>query len=717
MKNKFMVGGWKVGFNEADASFDFSQKSKCRIYGRMKFVAMPPQYRAGEWKIVRMQDSKPWQFCFLDTGGDRQGYLMLKNCGNALRVEIVQRAAQKYNGVLTFEGTAMLGNRTFACRTQPPKDSRIVQMASGPADSLLNDSLFDIDTDTALQFKARTVKIETKPDAKDSKNEFGIFLQAQADDAANCFFIFDLQKDFYRSRYVPYYRPIDKKHSPSPYTGWMSWNVYFDTAGEKENLDEARVGAEKLKPYGLEIWSIESWQENSDKIPVSNFHNLTLRAHPRQFPHGMKWLAAQIRKLGFVPGIWTVPFGTGDEDFYKTHRDWFLHKPDGTPMENWCGHFLLDPSQSRVRKHMEESYRLMNQEWSYRFFKIDGVSGKFDQYSAHFFERPEVRRAFKKSCPNPFELCIRALRKGIGQDSIFLCCCGHYTGPEVAYSDATRIGSDIVSVDSPSLWHNYLDQARSTTASLFTNNIIWYNDPDTLLVGEPTSIETARLASTVIALSGQMMFAGDKLAQLSDERMRLLQRCLPVCDVVPLDLFPIYGDKPVWVLKIRRAFGSWDVVSLFNWDENNAQEIGFTMQEAGLDPGREYLAYDFWNKKMLGRIKGGLKLKIPPKANALIAIHPDLGRPQFVSSDRHLTQGGVGIDALKWNGEKLEGKSPLVANDPTTLTVYVPEGFKPAGASCGKVDVKLSEMGNDRTVNLVLSSDRTASVKWNIRFC
>jgi len=114
----------------------------------------------------------------------------------------------------------------------------------------------------------------------------------------------------------------------------MSWNAYFDTAGEKENLEEAGIAARYLKRFGLNIWSIESWQENSARLPVSNFYNLTLRASPEKFPHGMKWLAGQIRALGFRPGIWTVPFGTGDTAFYQAHREWFLHDPQGQPMRN-----------------------------------------------------------------------------------------------------------------------------------------------------------------------------------------------------------------------------------------------------------------------------------------------------------------------------------------------------------------------------------------------
>ena len=41
--------------------------------------------------------------------------------------------------------------------------------------------------------------------------------------------------------------------------------------------------------------------ENSPKLPVSDFCNLTLQASREKFPHGMKWLAEQIRALDSDP--------------------------------------------------------------------------------------------------------------------------------------------------------------------------------------------------------------------------------------------------------------------------------------------------------------------------------------------------------------------------------------------------------------------------------
>jgi hypothetical protein len=495
----------------------------------------------------------------------------------------------------------------------------------------------------------------------------------QSDGAA---IVCDLTTDYYRSRYVPRYRRIDRRRCPSPPTGWMSWNVYFDTAGERENLDEARVAARRLKPFGLEIWSIESWQEHSDRLPVSDFYSLSLEASRTQFPHGMKWLAGQIRALGFRPGIWTVPFGTGEQRFYEQHREWFLHHPDGRPMKNWTGRYVLDPSQPEVRKHMEETHRIMSAEWGYEFFKIDGMSGRAPHYSAHFFERPEVRAAFKNRDGDPYPSCIEALRKGIGPDRIFLACQGHYTGPEAAWADAARLGADIVHPGQPPRWANYRDQAQTTLNQLFTHGLVWFNDPDTLLVGEAAPLGVARIATTVVGLPGQVTFFGDKLGQLPPERMRLLQQVLPVCDVHPLDLLPVHGLKPVWDLKVRRPFAAWDVVSVFNWDDTpRTQRLEFA--DLGLDAAKEHLVYEFWDGKFLGAFRGGLTVEVAPRSNVLLAVHERLDRPQLISTDRHIGQGAVEWKDCSWDGARSELRCgfSLVENDPLTAAIHVPSPY------------------------------------------
>jgi len=710
------TGEWTVRF-EAEPSVltCVHNPSGAELYGALSF-AVEKDGRWEKWSVVPARDLVRQRLALVDPQNNVNGYVTFTGSGGLLRIRAIHRPRKSYTGRLTFHAEARLGRQTFACRTRTAESHRVLQLAAGPADSGLNDSLFDIATDTALRLDGDAVTVATLP-CKTATPRFSVEVTASPTEEAHAALTLEVIRDYYRSQWVPYYTPIDKVRSPSPPTGWMSWNVYFDKAGEEDNLAEARIGAKYLKPFGMEIWHIESWQDNSDELPVSKFANLTLRPNPRQFPHGMKWLADRIRELGFRPGIWTVPFGTGDKAFYEAHKSWFLHKPDGTPMRNWTGLYVLDPSQEVVRRHMEETHRIMSRDWGYEYFKIDGISGSGPHYSAHFYERPEVQAAFKNPGKSPLRLCLEALRRGIGPDRQFLSCQGFYTGPEVGLADAARIGSDIVKPNQPPHWENYLNQAAKTINQIFVNNIIFYTDPDTLLVGEAAPMNVARIATAVVGLPGQMMFAGDKLAELPPERMRLLQQCLPVCDVRPLDLFPIFEMSPVWDLKVSRPFGNWDVVSLFNW-KDDTREIAFRFDELGLPADAEYLIYEFWGQSFRGRFRESFSASVPGRSNLLLSIHRVLPRPQFLSTDRHITQGAISVSDVAWDetNRVLSGNVRLVAGNAANLVFAVPEGFKPASAEAEGAEVAKPATNAKGIAIITLRRATSGTARWALRF-
>ncbi len=733
----FSDGPWEVFFYPQDSAIRCNYGNGCiEVVGRLSFCS-EKEREGSEWKVVESRDGIPRRLAIIDKRDNVQAYVVFYREGNALVMRAAHRPPHHYSGTLRFSGQVCLENKAtgtsegpFACRTRPTqRPVSVVQMATGMADSRLNDSIFDPKADRVFRLSGNSVRLGTIPAGTSGNIPAGCFameLSAQIDEPSAAEIRLEPVEHYYHDRFVPRYRPIDKQRCASPPTGWMSWNTYFDKATEEDNLAEARIGAEKLKPFGMEIWHIESWQDNSDKLPVSRFHCLTLRPNPRQFPHGMKWLADEIRKLGFKPGIWTVPFGTGDEQFYRAHKDWFLHNPDGSPMRNWCGLYLLDPSQDEVVQHMEETHRKMSEQWGYEYFKIDGMSGRSHGYSAHFFERPEVQAAFRQPCKEPFRRCLEALRRGIGNDAIWLACQGHYSGNEIGLADAGRLGADIVHANQPPHWQNYYGQAEVTLNQLFVNNIVWYTDPDTLLVGTYSPLDTARLATTVVALPGQMMFSGDKLAELPDNRMRLLQQALPVCDVRPLDLFPIFDMAPIWDLKVQRAFPSgeatWDVVGLFNWTDMAAEET-VRFEDLGLKSmegdSESWLVYDFWNAKLLGRFENAFTQTIPAHGSGLYAIHRDTGHPQFLSTDRHVTQGATSLLDLRWNDGTLtfSGKTRLVAKHATTLSFHVPPGYRLTGqeASGAKLSVLPGET-QDGLLRIRLESGQASDVSWTLRF-
>lgn len=662
-----VIGNWHVNFDESTAKLDLVNTSgEVRLSGLLGFAA-------GEqaWKVVAPRDAVPNRLALLDDKGDVQGYVSFQNMGDRLSLLVYHRTAQSYVGELTFRGTVCFTPDSFACRTQPVKGGRVIQLASGAADSALNDSLFDPERDRALLVRAAYSRLSSK-----GAGCYGLELRGRIDESAEATWSFYLEQSYYRNRYVPYYKPINRKRCPSPPTGWMSWNTYFDRATGDDNLAEARIGQKFLQPFGMEFWSIESWQDNSDTLPVSHFDNLSLAPSPQKFPQGMKKLADDIRALGFRPGIWIPPFGTGSESFYRDHKEWFLHDPSGKPMSTWNGTYTLDPSQPEVTDYLRSIFRMASRDWGYEFFKIDGMSGRNHGLSAHFFERPEVKAAFKNPCPNPFERCVQAFREGIGEDRVFLACQGHFTGPEAAYADASRTGADIVHPNQPPQWENLLSQARCTLNQVFVHNIVFFADPDTLLVGDFLDLEQARLSATVVSLPGQMMFSGDKLAALSPARMRLLQQALPVCNVRPLDLYPVFRMLPVWDLKVHRPFADWDVVALFNWSER-AAPIGFDFAELGLESDAEYVLDEFWTNAFQGVRKGRFEMRVPAHGVRLLAVHRAQAVPQFISSDRHITQGAVELAQLAWNAsaKTLTGLVKAVKGYPLTLRFHVPAGY------------------------------------------
>ncbi|MBR1920834.1 MAG: alpha-galactosidase, partial [Kiritimatiellae bacterium] len=611
------------------------------------------------------------RLALVDTRGNVDGYVSFQADGEGVSMLVYHRTAFAFAGSLVFSGDVRYRDDAYPCSLSARAGGRVLSVKSGFAVSALDDALFSPSTDEALRL-SNAMLVAPRPG-----RAAGFRAVLVIDDPAAASFAAKVEKDWYKSRWVPYWRPLDRSRAPRAPTGWLSWNTYFDQAGSKENLDEARFAAKWLKPFGLEFWNVESWQDNSPKLPVSNFHNMNLETYAAQFPEGMKWLADEIRKLGFRPGLWMAPFGTGNEAFYRAHRDWFLHDAGGRPISCWNGRFTLDPTVPAAREHLKRIFSVASREWGYEFFKIDGMSGRGPGYCAHLYERPEIRARFADpACPNPFELCVRAFREGIGDDRVFLACQGHFTGAEAAYADASRTGADIVHPNEPVGWENILLQSRCTVNQFFAHANVFWSDPDCMLVSQDAlGREQAQVEATVVALPGQQTFAGDKLAALAPDRVRLIQQALPACPTRPGCLCPQFGRLPVWDLHVARPFGDWHVVALFNWDDA-AKGVSVAWEEIGERADRAFVVWEFWTGTYLGERKGALSAAVPPRGVRLFALQPRADRPQFLTSDRHLTQGAVELRDVRWR-DGFEADVAVVGGFDQTLRFTLPAGWSP----------------------------------------
>ena len=661
------------------------------------------------WSVCAARDGFPSRLSLVDPAGNVDGYISFQTCEDGVSMLALHRTAFAFEGRVVFKARISYRDDAFPCRISPRRGDRVLSIKSGPAASLDDDALFSPSADEALYLTGGGVSL--------SGDRLEVCMD-MTDATANAFAV-RIVKDYYKSRWVPGYKPLDLARSPHAPTGWLSWNTYFDTAGSKENLDEARFAAKWFKPFGMEIWNIESWQDNSPKLPVSNFHNMNLETYAAQFPEGMKWLAGEIRKLGFRPGLWMAPFGTGNKEFYLSHKDWFLHDKNGRPVSCWNGRYTLDPTVEEAREHLKRIFDKASHDWGYEFFKIDGMSGRGPGYCAHLYEKPEIRALFRDpSCPNPFELCVKAYREGIGDDRIFLACQGHFTGAEAAYADCSRTGADIVHPNEPVKWENILLQARCTINQFFVHSVVFWSDPDCMLVSQKAlGREQAQVEATVVALAGQQTFAGDKLAELAPDRVKLVQQALPVCPTRPAKLYPMFGHLPVWDLHVSRPFGDWHVAALFNWGDAE-KEVGVDWRELGESEDRRFIGWEFWSGEYLGTLKGRLAMLVPARSVRLVALQPDTGRPQYLSGDRHLTQGAVEIDGLEWD----EGAgtytvdTKAVGGFPAACFIRIPEQFRFEDLSAPEgCDVR-TEMRGGGILAVTVSSPRSQNAKIVLRF-
>ena len=232
--------------------------------------------------------------------------------------------------------------------------------------------------------------------------------------------------------------------------------------------------------------------------------------------------------------------------------------------------------------------------------------------------------------------------------------------------------------------------------------------------------EQARVETTIVALPGQQTFAGDKLGELAPGRIKMLQQALPVADVRPADLYPKFGHLPVWDLSVKRPFGAWHVVALvvalFNWTDEPA-EIGVDWNELGEPDDKAFLAWEFWTETWQGRLTERLEMQVPPRSVRLVALQPDQGRVQFLSSDRHVTQGAVELKGQTWSEGTNTAVLNVIGGFPLTARFAVPDGVSVKGVKVpdGVTATTRTEAGG-KVLAVTLATEKTSDVPVTISF-
>ena len=553
-----------------------------------------------------------------------------------------------------------------------------------------------------------------------------------------------------KTEFVPTYKPIPTRFKRAP-TGWSSWYCYYMTTTEDDMVKETDALARLLKPYGLEYVQLDAcYTRGAD----ANWLEWTKET----FPHGGKWLFKHILDQGLKPGLWLNPHG----DNYarpsmadKYPENFYLRDKNGKLSGACCSAdttvVRLDFTNPEVmQKHLRPLFETLVNDWGLKYLKAGGWGTWMDYYEknrAQAYDSTLDSRVVYRSV-------LENIREIMGDENYLLGCAMHEVGCGFGLFDGSRTGGDDLAQWAPSKYsgmsmYNFF---KSLFGANYLNGICWWSDPDNVLLRPPLSSDEARTIATTISLSGQAYISSDFMddpppkerfrrkihqiiaTRLPADRLELYRKTMPTRPIHAMDLYP-YRCEPVVMpepesfprildLKVNGAAGMYDVAALYNWGDEPARKPLSLTGDLGLEPGKDYLVYDYWNADFLGSYKDSLFLDVPKHGVRALVIHPLEDKPVVMATSRHLT-GTVSLQEVKWDkdGKVLSGRSALVKGDPYALYLFVPDGMAidkadatmSGGAGEMEVNIKASPVDGGSFVKVEITGDGTEA-EWKMTF-
>jgi hypothetical protein len=533
-------------------------------------------------------------------------------------------------------------------------------------------------------------------------------------------------------------------------TGYCTWysNPHGGPGDEKSIVELAEVAVRELKPFGFSFVQIDDkWQDGKERNgPARRFY----RVKPDgPYPHGIKSVSDQLKRLGLTTGLWFLPFASDWKDpEFADRQHWFMKRADGTFYETPWGNTSLDLTHPEVQSYLAGLVKTIHA-WGVDYFKMDGLwTGSAteqiyvnDGYRDDHIGNNAPFHDPKKTNIEVMRDGLRMLRRAAGPDVFFSGCNLSQNMRSLAGSiglvDSMRIGPD-----NGQGWRDYREEIASNgsgsiitgpvrgTRLYFMHGRLWWNDPDPSYVRARIPLKHAQLISSWVALSGQFNLNSDWIPGLPPERLDLMKRTMPPHGATarPVDYFDTIMPG-IWVVTDSRDSVRRDVLGLFNW-ESSDRSVGCRAAKAGLETEKIYHAFDFWSNAPATCFHGEFKFEVPAQSCRAIAVRPAEDHPVLVSTSRHITQGIVDVTREKWDSSKLllSGRSRVVGSDSYELRIAgLNEGGKHwklvsatiAGrdASAGVIITpRPASLAEDGWIRVNINSPASRSVDWKLKF-
>ncbi|MCD6516632.1 MAG: hypothetical protein J7L72_04320 [Candidatus Aminicenantes bacterium] len=490
---------------------------------------------------------------------------------------------------------------------------------------------------------------------------------------------------------LKYYQPKPDRFETAP-IAWSSWYCYYMGTTEEDLVKETDTLAQYLKPYGLEYVQLDACYTRGEE---ANY----LEWNKQAFPKGGKWIFDYIKSKGLKPALWVNIYGSNYEKAEceeKYPENFYLRDEKGELSSACCTAdntvVRLDYTNPDViERHLKPMFDILKNQWGLKYIKDAGWGTWMDYYE----ENKEQAFDSSRDSRDVYVEVQKALRETLGPDVYIGGCAMHEVGLGFGVFDGSRIGGDDRAVWYPEKKRGMSMQTyfHSLFGGNYLNNIVWHCDPDAAMVRSPLTLEEGRTIVTAIALTGQLYMASDFMAKLPIKKIELYRKTMPTTPIVPVDLYPykIESNKRegvVWCcpqvkefpkaidLKVNGPTGHYDVVALFNWnDEQDKKKIELD-KGFGLNSEKEYIAFDFWNQKPVMITDHLISCDIPAHGTRVFVIKEILDRPQLVATTRHITCA-VSVKEMNWDPDSkaLSGLSEIIAGSPYSVFIHIPQGM------------------------------------------
>jgi alpha-galactosidase len=430
--------------------------------------------------------------------------------------------------------------------------------------------------------------------------------------------------------------------------GWCSWYYFYTNVTEDDVVRNLRFLEQHRRELPVQTVQIDDGYQADigDWLTVNE-----------KFPHGMAWLASEITRAGYTPGLWLAPFLLAESSrTFAEHPDWVVRDESGEPVvaqHNWSRrNYALDGSHPDARAWLTQLFREVCDGWGYDYVKIDFL----------FAAAVAGRRHAATTRVRAYRDALAAVRDGVGP-SRFILGCGSLMAPSVGFFDGNRIGPDVAPFwrlmtreerQAPQPRPRQTDEPlsaeaaiRSTLQRSWMHGRLWANDPDCLMVRADftklTLVETRTLA-TAIAVSAGMTLSSDDLEKVPPERLSIISALLPPLPHAAIPVDAIERDMPECCEFVTdRDFDPLRVVALFNFDDAARDRL------LQLPEGKCH-AFEWWDERYLGVVEGSLAFaSVEPHGCRLVSLRPADARPRVVGATAHVGGGVLDITHQHWD--------------------------------------------------------------------